>query len=113
MENKTKTTEGKTKKMNDASVQCEEKCNIHGSLSVRGRKFEGTVKKIVGQRAVLEMERNVYYPKYELYSRSKSKMHTHIPKCMIASIKVGDYVEVGECRPLSKITNFVLLRKIR
>lgn len=110
MEDKTN-NENKMKK--DDSVQCEEKCNVHGSLSVRGRKFEGTVMKIVGQRAVLEMERMVYYPKYQLYSRTRSKMHTYIPKCMMSSIKLGDYVEVGECRPISKITHFVLLRKIR
>lgn len=108
-----KKTNMENKKNKDASVQCEEKCNVHGSLSVRGRKFEGTVMKIVGQRAVLEMERVVYYPKYEMYARTKSKMHTYIPKCMMASIKVGDYVEVGECRPISKITHFILLRKIR
>ena len=114
MENKVeKTMEKKSKKMKYASVQCEDKCNIHGTLSVRGRKFEGTVKKIVGQRAVIERESIINCPKYEMYARSRSKLHTHITKCMLPNIKVGDYVEIGECRPISKLTHFVLIRKIR
>ena len=95
------------------NVECEERCNVHGTLSVRGRKFEGTVIKIVGQRAVIEWERMLYYPKYEMYSRTKSKLHAHISKCMMAQIKIGNYVEIGECRPLSKLTHFVVIRKIK
>jgi len=110
MEKKTNETKMKNKK---DSMQCENHCNVHGTLSIRGRNFEGTIKKIVGQRIVLEMERIIYYPKYELYSRVKSKMHAHVPKCMMSTIKVGDYVEVGECRPISKLVHFALVKRIR
>lgn len=109
-EEKTKTN---NKKMKEEMADCEDKCNRHGNLSVRGRKFEGVIKRIVGQRAVIEWERIVYHPKYERYSRSRSRLHAHIPKCIVKDINLGDYVEIGECRPLSKITNFVLLRRIR
>ena len=95
------------------NAQCELRCNLHGNLSVRGRRFSGKIKKISGQRAVIELERIIYYPKYERYARTKAKLHTHIPKCMLPDIKIGNYVEVGECRPLSKITHFVLLGRIK
>ena len=97
----------------DKNVECENNCNIHGILSVRGRKFEGTIIKLVGQRAVIEWERIIYFPKYERYARTRSRLHAHIPKCMLSEVKLGDYAEVGECRPISKITHFVLLRRIR
>ncbi len=104
----------KRKRMSkEERAKCEDRCNRHGTLSVRGRKFEGVIKKLVGQRAVIEWERIVYFPKYERYSRTRSRLHAHVPKCMVSDIKIGDYVEIGECRPLSKITHFVLLNKIR
>ncbi len=101
------------RKKNKENVECEERCNIHGTLSVRGRKFQGTIRKIVGQRAIIEWERILYFPKYERFGKAKSKLHAHIPKCMFSQIAVGDYVEIGECRPLSKITHFVMLGKVK
>lgn len=92
---------------------CEERCPFHGNLSVRGRHFKGIVKKITGRRAVIEWERMIYYPKFERYARLKSKLHAHIPKCLADKIKTGDYVEIGECRPLSKIIHFVLLWEVK
>ena len=50
--------------------------------------------------------------KYERYLKTKSKMHARLPDCLANSINVGDYVEIGECRPLSKIIHFVVTRKI-
>jgi len=93
------------------NIECERKCPWHGEIRVRGRHFEGFVKKIVGQRAVVEWQRFIYYPKYERYAKAKSKVHAHIPKCILSQIKQGDYVEIGECRPISKITHFILLKK--
>lgn len=107
MENK------KQKKTQRTEIECEDRCPDHGSISVRGRRFEGEIAKIVGQRAVIEWERIIYYPKFERYARMKSKLHAHVPKCLIKEIKLGDYVEIGECRPLSKIIHFVLTKRIR
>ena len=101
------------KKKQKNAIECEDRCPEHGCLSVRGRRFDGTIIKIVGQRAAIEWERIIYYPKFERYARMKSKLHAHIPKCMTKEIKIGDYVEIGECRPLSKIIHFVLTKKIR
>jgi small subunit ribosomal protein S17 len=98
-------------KKQEKTIECEKRCPWHGELSVRGRHFKGFVKKIVGQRAVVEWEKVIYYPKYERYAKSRSKVHAHIPKCIMHEIKQGDYIEIGECRRLSKITNFVVLKK--
>jgi ribosomal protein uS17 len=92
-------------------IECEKRCPWHGEISVRGRHFEGFIKKIVGQRAVVEWQRVVYYPKYERYAKTKSKVHAYIPKCLFNDIKTGDYVEIGECRRLSKIMSFIVLKK--
>lgn len=111
---KMKMPETQTKKeMGRESAECEDRCPYHGTLSIRGRRFEGEITKIVGRRAVIEMERIIYYPKFERFSRLKSRLHAHIPKCLAADIKLGDYVEIGECRPLSKIIHFALVKKIR
>ena len=98
-------------KKQEKTIECEKRCPWHGELSVRGRHFKGFVKKIVGQRAVVEWEKVIYYPKYERYAKSRSKVHAHIPKCIMHEIKQGDYIEIGECRRLSKIMHFVVLKK--
>ncbi len=104
----------KEKKPKAKKGEKEEKCSdrncpMHGSLSVRGRTFKGYVKRIVGKRVVIEFERLVYYPKYERYAKKKSRLHAHIPQCIMPEVKIGSYIKVGECRPLSKITHFVVL----
>ncbi len=103
----------KKERMEKKNVECEDRCPYHGTLSIRGRKFDGTLTKIVGRRATIEWERIIYYPKFERFSRLKSKLHAHIPKCLMGDVKIGDYVEIGECRPLSKILHFALIRKIK
>ena len=99
-------------KENKQNIECEKRCPWHGEISVRGRHFKGIVKKIISQRAVVEWERVIYYPKYERFAKAKSKVHAHIPKCLINDIKQGDYIEIGECRPLSKIIHFIVLGKV-
>ncbi len=89
------------------------RCPKHGSISIRGRNFKGYVKKIVGNRAVIGWERILYVPKYERYEKRRSKMHSHIPACLMDNIKTGSYVLIGECRPLSKITHSIVLEIIK
>ena len=89
------------------------RCPKHGDISIRGRTFKGYVKKIVGNRAVIEWERILYVHKYERYEKRRSKMHSHIPTCFFDKIKTGSYVLVGECRPLSKITHSIVLKIIK
>ncbi|MEM1535879.1 MAG: 30S ribosomal protein S17 [Candidatus Pacearchaeota archaeon] len=91
----------------------DKKCPFHGKLSTRGRIFKGTVKKIHDSRAVVEFTRFVYYKKYERYAKAKTRLHAHIPACMLKDIKPGDTVKVSECRPLSKIIHFVVIEIVK
>ncbi len=93
---------------------CSDKqCPIHGNLKVRGRTFKGEIVRKFSRRLVIEFERYIYVPKYERYIVKKTKIHARIPFCMKDKINVGDYVEIKECRPLSKIIHFVVTRKIK
>lgn len=89
------------------------KCPFHGTLKARGRVFRGTVIKKFPKRIVIEFERTLYVEKYERYSKSKTKLHARLSDCLAPSINVGDYIEIVECRPLSKIIKFVVMKKIR
>ena len=98
----------------EKNAKCfDEKCPVHGSLKARGRIFKGEVIKKFPKRVCIAFERTVYITKYERYSKKKTKLHAHLPDCLAESIKIGDYIEIRECRPLSKTIHFVVVRKIR
>lgn len=103
---------GKTTKIVGAGCD-DRKCHIHGEVKARGRIFEGTVTKKLPTRIVIEFERMIYHKKYERYFKSKTKIHAHLSKCMESEIKVGDLIQIQECKPLSKIIHFVVIKKIK
>lgn len=106
--------ENKEIKETKGNAECKDnRCPRHGSISLRGRTFECHVVKIVGNRAKVERERIIYVPKYERYAKRKSKFHAHIPACMADNVKVGSYVKIQECRPLSKIMHFIIIEVIK
>ena len=88
-------------------------CHLHGNLKVRGRFFEGRVTKKFPRRVVVEFERMIYVKKYERYAKSKTKIHARLSACLDSEIKVGDIIQVRECRPLSKIIHFAVIKKIK
>ena len=104
--------ENEMKKVAEASCN-DKKCHIHGHVKVRGRIFEGTVTKKFPKRIVLELERMIYSRKYERYYKSKTKIHARLPVCMDSGINIGDLIRVQECRPLSKIIHFAVIKKIK
>jgi len=81
--------------------------------STRGRKFEGYVIRKFDQRVTILFERVRYIPKYERYAKSQTKIHARLPALLKDQIKIGDYIQVEECRPLSKIIHHVVIKKIR
>lgn len=83
------------------------------NYSLRGRKFEGYVVKKFENRVTIEFERVIYIRKYERYTKSKTKMHARLPIEMKDQINIGDYIQIMECRPLSKIIHFIVIKKIR
>jgi small subunit ribosomal protein S17 len=111
---KKKKIEKKTEEAKVVGTICnDKKCHVHGGLKVRGRTFEGRVTKKFPARIVIELERMIYSRKYERYYKSKTKIHAHLPKCMENEIQIGDLIRIQECRPLSKIIHFVVIKKIK
>lgn len=106
----------KEKKPKGKSVQTQQKSLVGTSripISIRGRTFEGEVIKKFPKRIVLEFERTIYVQKYERFSKVKTRLHARLPDSLENEINVGDYIQVKECRPLSKIIHFIVIKKIR
>ncbi len=94
--------------------KCDDKeCPVHGNLKVRGRTFKGYVTRKFPRRITIEFERVVPYRKYERFLKKKTRIHARLPKCQEDKVKEGDYVLVGECRPLSKLIHSVFLKKVK
>jgi small subunit ribosomal protein S17 len=110
-----KKTEEKTNKEKEkAKIICNDRdCFIHGKLKARGKTFEGKVISKHDKRIAIEFERMIYIKKYERYAKSKTKIHARLPVCMEKDINIGDLIKIQECRPLSKIIHFVVIKKIK
>ncbi|HJJ21450.1 MAG: 30S ribosomal protein S17 [Candidatus Nitrosopumilus limneticus] len=81
---------------------------FNGTLSIRGKLFEGTVVKAKGKSTVvLEKEDPIYFSKYKRYARGTSKIHAHVPSNL--HVNEGDKVVAAECRPLAKSVSFVVI----
>ena len=83
-------------------------CPFHGSLSIRGKLFDG---KVTGSKAkqtiTLQKESPIYFSKFKRYARGKSTIHAHVPNCM--DVESGDHVLTAECRPISKSVSYVVV----
>ncbi len=82
-------------------------------VGTRGKVFEGIVKKKFHKRVVIEFERMVYVRKYERYAKSRTKIHARLPESMQKEINIGDLIRIQECRPLSKIIHFIVVKKLK
>jgi small subunit ribosomal protein S17 len=103
----------KTAKENDQKVTNQTSVATQMPVSIRGRIFEGYVSKKFPKRVVIEFERPIYNRKYERYLKAKTKLHARLPTEMESEIIVGDFIQIRECRPLSKIIHFMVVKKIR
>jgi small subunit ribosomal protein S17 len=115
---KTKTTkEGKTEiveKPTSAGKCNDRSCPFHGSepVKLRGRVFEGTVTRKLSGRVAIEFERILSVPKFERYEKRKTRLHARLPACL-NNIEIGDLIQIAECRPLSKIIHFIVVKRIK
>ncbi len=91
----------------EVKAKVNEEKKIVRTISIRGRAFKGKVIKKFPHRVVVEFERTVRVAKYERFSKKKTKLHARIPEGM--QVHEGDLVKVRECRPLSKIVNFIVI----
>ena len=60
--------------------------------------------------AVVSIERRIKHRKYGKYIRQHRKIYAHDEK---NEAKVGDFVAVQECRPMSKLKRFRLVSVLR
>lgn len=109
MAEKKQTTAGENKSSGCRDI----KCPFHGQLKIRGRLFKGTVISKHTKRVCIEFDRTVFIRKYERFAKKRTRLHAWLPECLSSSINVGDYIEVGNCRQLSKIISLVVIKKIR
>jgi small subunit ribosomal protein S17 len=85
------------------------RCPFHGTLSVHGRTFTGTVSSAKASRTVsVEFTWRREMPKYERFETRKTVIKAHSPPCM--DPKEGAKVTVMETRPLSKTKSFVVIQ---
>jgi small subunit ribosomal protein S17 len=111
---KEKQTEKVKEQKTENNSKCiDPKCPFHGTLKIRGRIFRGIVTKKFPKRVVVEFTRTIFIRKFERYASSKTKLHARLSDCLADQVNIGDYVEIMECRPLSKIIAFVVTKKIR
>jgi len=91
---------------------CNDKnCPFHGTLSVRGRVFEGVVATSkMDKTAIVEREYLQFSPKFVRYEKRSGHIPSHNPPCINA--KEGQKVKIVECRPLSKTVSFVIVEKL-
>ena len=81
---------------------------FNGSLTIRGKLFEGTVINAKAKgTAIIQKESPIYFTKFKRFGRSKNKIHAHVPSNL--TVQVGDYVIAAECRPISKSVSFVIV----
>ena len=96
-------------KVKEPSRECTDRnCPFHGSMSVRGKLFDG---RVTGNKAkqtiTLQKESPVYFSKFKRYARSKNTIHAHVPECI--DVESGDHVLTAECRPISKSISYVVV----
>ena len=96
------------KELKKKPVENEKNNPFSGSLSIRGKIFEGTVINAKAKgTVVIERESLIDFTKFKRFGRSKNKIHAHVPSNL--DIQEGDYVIAAECRPISKSVSFVVV----
>ena len=96
------------KELKKKPVENENNNPFNGSLSIRGKIFEGIVINAKAKRTVvIQKELPIYFSKFKRYGRSKNKIHAHVPSNL--NVQEGDHVVAAECRPISKSVSFVIV----
>ena len=106
----------KERKKTESKIEEKPKEKLVGTgkrIGTRGRVFEGIVIKKFPKRVTIEFERMIYVRKYERYAKSKTKIHARLPEKIEKEVNIGDLIRVQECRPLSKIIHFIVIKKIK
>ena len=96
------------KKSTKSPINGEKNNPFNGSLSIRGKLFEGIVINTKAKHTVtIEKKSSINFSKFRRYGRSKNRIHAHVPSNL--DIEEGDHVIAAECRPISKSVSFVII----
>ena len=91
-------------------VACNDrKCFAHGEVSIRGAQKDGVVVSAKARHtAIVQRDYFIYNNKYSRKERRRSRIVCHNPPCVAAV--VGDKVEIGETRRLSKSKSWTIMK---
>jgi ribosomal protein uS17 len=90
-----------------ANTPTDKKCPFVGLVSIRGRILTGRVVSTKMHRTlVIRREYLHYVPKYNRYEKRHKNLAAHVSPAF--RVQEGDWVTVGQCRPLSKTVRSIL-----
>lgn len=76
-------------------------------MESKGRVLSGVVVSDKADKTIsVKIERKVKHPMYGKVIKRSTKVHAHDEN---NSAKVGDFVSIQECRPISKLKSFILI----
>eukprot|EP00512_Aurantiochytrium_limacinum_P002251 CAMPEP_0171499514 /NCGR_PEP_ID=MMETSP0958-20121227/8474_1 /TAXON_ID=87120 /ORGANISM="Aurantiochytrium limacinum, Strain ATCCMYA-1381" /LENGTH=164 /DNA_ID=CAMNT_0012034085 /DNA_START=49 /DNA_END=543 /DNA_ORIENTATION=- len=83
----------------------DKKCPFTGNVSIRGRILKGLVVSTKMHRTIIMRRDYLHYiQKYNRYEKRHKNVPAHLSPCF--TVKEGDIVTLGQCRPLSKTVRF-------
>jgi len=84
----------------------DKKCPFTGNVSIRGRILRGLVMSTKMKRTVIVRRDYLHYiSKYRRFEKRHKNIAVHCSPAF-STIKEGDIVTIGQCRPLSKTIRF-------
>lgn len=91
-----------TRHLNSATNRStDKKCPFVGQVSIRGRILTGRVVSTKMHRTIVIRREYLHYvPKYNRYEKRHKNLAAHVSPAF--RVEEGDWVTVGQCRPLSK-----------
>ena len=83
----------------------DKKCPFTGNVSIRGRILKGLVKSTKMKNTIIVRRDYLHYiTKYRRFEKRHKNVAAHCSPAF--SVKDGDVVTIGECRPLAKTVRF-------
>ena len=87
----------------------DKKCPFVGNLSIRGRIIRGRVVSTKMNRTIIVRRDYLHWVnKYKRFEKRHRNIPCHCSPCF--RIQEGDFVTIGECRPISKTIRFNVIR---
>merc|ERR1711931_76168 len=88
----------------------DKKCPFTGNVSIRGRILTGKITKMKMMRTIVIRREYLHYiKKYCRFEKKHKNLSVHLSPCF-RDVAIGDFVTVGECRPLSKTVKYNVLK---